>query len=172
MREVEKCIAGCAAFVPREWVLGLVVVELLVRIQQAIPAVYAPFTGFKRVNDLHVVFEAFVVAEALVVTVVADRKDGVVPGAVDAGADADAVRAIGIGALDSVVDLRVGVFRAGKDAVRIEGCLAARVRNLELLVQAQVAEMSVDAHVDAAMKAFACYNSLRRKAGGWTILVQ
>lgn len=172
MWKVEKRIARGAAFVQREWVLGLVVVELLIRIQQTIPAVDALFTGFRRVRDLRVVFKAFVVAEALVVAVVADRKDGVVPGAVDTRADANAIRAIGIGTMDSVVDLRVGVFRAGEDAVRIEGCLVAWVRNLELLVQAQVAEMSVDTHVDVAMKAFEYYNSMRRKAGGWTILVR
>lgn len=77
----------------RQRVLVVVVIKLLISVQQTVPAVDALFAGFKRVQDLCVVFEAFAVVEALVVTIVARGKDGVVPGAVDAGADADAVSA-------------------------------------------------------------------------------
>lgn len=64
----------------------------------------------------------------------------------DAGTDADAVSAVGVGAVKPVVDLRTRIVGADEDAMRVESGVGAGARDLELVVEAKIAEVRVNAH--------------------------
>jgi hypothetical protein len=122
------------------------VIELLISVEKMVPASNAILARLGRVENLGVVFEVRAVAGFLVVAVVAQRKDGEVPRAVDAGAYTDAVSSRTTHVWFSVIDLRVWVVRACQNAVAVEGGLVAGQGDLEFLVQAQVTEAREYAH--------------------------
>ena len=67
IRELEERASGGAALVVRERVLGLVVIELLISVEQTVPASNAVLASLGRVTDLRVVLEARALAGKLVV---------------------------------------------------------------------------------------------------------
>jgi hypothetical protein len=147
--ELEQRAPRGAALVVRQRVLGLVVIELLIGVEQTVPAILAILARLRRVADLRVVLETRAVA-MLVVAVVTQREDGEVPRAVDAAADADAESARTAHVCLSVVKLWVGIVGACQNAVAVEIGLFTCVRDLQLLVQAQVAEARENAHDDGS----------------------
>ena len=67
IRELEERASGGAALIVRERVLGLIVIELLISVEQTVPASNAVLTSLGRVTDLRVVLEARALAGKLVV---------------------------------------------------------------------------------------------------------
>lgn len=131
-----------------------------------VPASDAVFARLGRVDDFGVVFKTRADAtlageEELVLAVITERKDREVPGTVDAGTDADAVGARAASEGFAVIKLWIWVVQAGQDAVAVEKGLVTCLRDLDLLVQAQVAEAREDAHDDSC-----CYICAAVLVGG------
>jgi hypothetical protein len=130
--------------------------ELLIGAQEFEPATNAFLASGGRVIYLRVVLEAGALAELLAVTVVAERQNGMVPGAVDVGADANSVSALRVSAMREVDVVHVRSVGACDDALRVRGRLVTWLLHLELLVQAQVREVRVDAHVVGSCGLISC----------------
>jgi len=141
--EVANSKTSVAKLVLRNGVLGLEVIKLLVGAQQTEPAANSLFGCVRRVFDLRVVLEAGAVAKLYVVAIITNRKNGVVPSALDAVANTQAVGAMAESERSSVSGLCI---RARENTMRVVVCLAAGFDDLELLVQAQVLKVRVDAH--------------------------
>lgn len=88
MWKVVKHLSSIAKLVRRNRVFSLEVIKLLVSAQQSEPAANTLFARGRRIFDFRVVLEACTVAELRVVAVLANWKDVVSPGAVNAAANA------------------------------------------------------------------------------------
>ena len=162
MWRIAKNTTTIAELVLRNRIFGAVKVRLLLCAQRVtVPAINTIFAQGRRILNFRVVLEACTVAELLVIAEAADRKDVVVPGAVNAGANAQAISARAEDARFSVTGMCVRSIGAGENAMRVFESLAARLGDLDLSVQAQELVFCVEAHVVSDCELDLCAVTMR-----------